>query len=120
MSASEHDIVFDAMGSHVRLLIGEPGAGMVPAPAAAEAARRFVMEFDAALSRFKPDSELCGLNADPRSTVPASPLLREAVKAGLAAAERTGGLVDPTLADEIEAKLRAALGMPIPMAEVVG
>ncbi len=100
---SEHDIVFDAMGSHVRLLIGEPGAGMAPAPAAAEAARRFVTEFDAALSRFKPDSELCALNADPRSTVPASALLREAVKAGLAAAERSGGLVDPTLADQIEA-----------------
>lgn len=100
---SEHDIVFDAMGSHVRLLIGEPGAGMAPAPAAAEAARRFVSDFDAALSRFKPDSELCALNADPRRCVPASPLLREAVKAGLAAAERTDGLVDPTLADEIEA-----------------
>jgi thiamine biosynthesis lipoprotein len=98
----EHDVVFDAMGSHVRFLIGEPGPGMAPAPAAAERARRFVTEFDAALSRFKPDSELCALNADPRGRVPASPLLREAVKAGLAAAERSGGLVDPTLADEIE------------------
>jgi FAD:protein FMN transferase len=98
----EHDVIFDAMGSHVRLLIGEPGSGMAPAPAAAEQARQFVVEFDAALSRFKPDSELCALNDDPRERVPASELLRNAVKAGLAAAERSGGLVDPTLVGEIE------------------
>lgn len=98
----EHDVIFDAMGSHVRLLIGEPGPGMAPAPAATERARQFIVEFDATLSRFKPDSELCALNADPRERVPASELLRTAVKAGLSAAERSGGLVDPTLADEIE------------------
>ncbi|MGB7587143.1 MAG: FAD:protein FMN transferase [Solirubrobacterales bacterium] len=99
---NEHDVVFDAMGSHVRLLIGEPGPGMAPAPAAAERARAFVVEFDAALSRFKPESELCALNADPRGCVPASELLRQAVKAGLSAAELSGGLVDPTLTDQIE------------------
>lgn len=99
---NEHDVAFDAMGSHVRLLIGEPGPGMAPAPAASERARRFIVEFDAALSRFKPDSELCSLNADPRERVPASELLRAAVKAGLAAAEHSDGLVDPTMADEIE------------------
>ncbi len=98
----EHDVIFDAMGSHVRLLIGEPGPGMAPAPAAAERARQFVVEFDAALSRFKPDSELCALNEDPRERVPTSELLRDAVKAGLAAAQRSGGLVDPTLVGEIE------------------
>jgi FAD:protein FMN transferase len=99
---SEHDVQFDAMGSHVRLLIGEPGPGMEPAEAAAERARRFVAEFDAKLSRFKPESELCAFNADRRERVPASALLRAAVRAGIAAAERSGGLVDPTLADEIE------------------
>ncbi len=98
----EHDVIFDAMGSHVRLLIGEPGPGMAPAPAAAEQARQFVVEFDAALSRFRPESELCALNDDPSERVRASELLRVAVKAGLAAAERSGGLVDPTLVGEIE------------------
>jgi thiamine biosynthesis lipoprotein len=98
----EHDVIFDAMGSHVRLLIGEPGPGMAPAPAAAEQARQFVVEFDAALSRFKPESELCALNDDPREVVSASELLRTAVKAGVAAAERSSGLVDPTLVGEIE------------------
>lgn len=102
MIISEHDVIFDAMGSHVRLLIGEPGPGMAPAPAAAEQARQLIVEFDAALSRFKPESELCSLNADPRERVPASELLRTAVKAGLEAAQRSGGLVDPTLVGEIE------------------
>ena len=99
---NEHDLTFDAMGSHVRLLIGEPGPGLEPAAEAAERARRFVLDFDAALSRFKPESELCALNGDPRDRVPASELLRQAVRAGLGAAERSGGLVDPTLVREIE------------------
>ena len=99
---SEHDLTFDAMGSHVRLLIGEPGPGMPPAAAAAEQGRRFVEDFDATLSRFKPDSELSRLNADPRERVPASELMRRAVEAGIFAAERSEGLVDPTLLREIE------------------
>jgi thiamine biosynthesis lipoprotein len=101
--SGEHDITFDAMGSHVRLLIGEPGPGLAPPALAAERARETILAFDAALSRFKPDSELCGLNRDPREAAPASALLRRAVRAGLEAAERTGGLVDPTLVGEIEA-----------------
>ncbi|HEY7255723.1 MAG TPA: FAD:protein FMN transferase [Solirubrobacterales bacterium] len=99
---AEHDLTFRAMGSHVRVLVGEPGPGMAPAAAAAEQAQRFVAEFDATLSRFKPDSELCALNADPRERVPASELLRTAFRAGLAAAEQSAGLVDPTLVGEIE------------------
>ena len=110
----EHDVIFDAMGSHVRLLIGEPGPGMAAAPAAAEHARRFVVAFDAALSRFKPESELCALNEDPRERVPASELLRAAVRAGLEAAKRSGGLVDPTLVGEIESAgyLASRAGVP--------
>jgi FAD:protein FMN transferase len=99
---AEHDVSFAAMGSHVRLLIGEPGPGQPPAAAAAAEARRFLVEFEAALTRFDPGSELCALNRDPRERVPASPLLRRAVAAGLVAAEQSGGLVDPTLTGEIE------------------
>jgi FAD:protein FMN transferase len=114
MTVAEHDVSFDAMGSHVRLLVGEPGPGMAPAPAAAEEARRFVLEFDAALSRFKPESELSALNTDPRGRVPASDLLRTAVRAGLEAAELSGGLVDPTLVGEIETAgyVSSRAGMP--------
>ncbi|MGN6276478.1 MAG: FAD:protein FMN transferase [Solirubrobacterales bacterium] len=99
---SEHDLTFDAMGSHVRLLIGEPGPGMAPAAEAAEQGRRFVEDFDRALSRFNPRSELCRLNADPRERVPASELMRRAIEAGVLAAEWSEGLVDPTLVEEIE------------------
>lgn len=100
---SFQDITFDAMGCEVRLLIGKPGPNAEPAATAAEAARRFILEFDATLSRFRPDSELCALNADERVVIPASQLMRDAVQAGVWAAELTDGLIDPTLVEEIEA-----------------
>jgi thiamine biosynthesis lipoprotein len=92
------DISFRCMGSDVRIMI-EGG----PDPeAAAAGARTWLEEFSARLSRFEPDSELTALNADPRTSVPASPLLCSAVGAAVWAAERTDGLVDPTLVGAIE------------------
>jgi thiamine biosynthesis lipoprotein len=100
---SEHEISFDAMGSRIRLIIGEPlDASRPSAEAAAESAHRWLQDFDARMSRFRPDSELCALNADPREAVPASALLCATVAAGLWAARRSDGLVDPTLIDAIE------------------
>lgn len=98
---SYHDLTLEAMGCEVRLLIGDPLPGSPPAHEAADRGRRFIQRFDAALSRFRDDSELSALNADPREEVPASPLLRRAVSAGIWGAERTGGLVDPTLGGAI-------------------
>jgi thiamine biosynthesis lipoprotein len=101
--ASELDYTFRAMGSDVRLLIGD--RLLANAPAALDAAdreRAFVWEFSDRLSRFRPDSELSALNGDGRTTVPASPLLRAAVGAGIWAAERSVGLVDPTLVQALE------------------
>ncbi len=99
---SRCDITFAAMGSEVRLIIEEPRAG-APDPAhAALEAQRFIENFNAKLSRFRPDSELCAMNGDPRPRVRASSLLRAAVDAGLHAARLSGGLVDPTLVHEIE------------------
>jgi FAD:protein FMN transferase len=91
------DSTFSCMGSEARLVL--EGA---PDGAAAEC-RAFLERFEAALSRFRPDSELCVLNAHPAPTVPVSPLLLVAVAAGLWAAARTHGLVDPTLVDALEA-----------------
>ncbi len=91
--AAEHDVAFACMGCTFRLLVGAPDAA-----AAVVAAQAQLAEMDARLSRFRPDSELSRLNADPRTTVPASPLLLATVRAGVWAAQRTGGLVDPTLA----------------------
>jgi FAD:protein FMN transferase len=98
------DTTFHSMGSDVRLIIERPLLPGLCAPAeAAVEERRYLEHFARRLSRFRDDSELCALNADARATVPASALLRAAVHAGVWAAERSGGLVDPTLVSEIEA-----------------
>ena len=59
--------------------------------------RSLFAEIERRLSRFDPDSDLCRLNADPRPSVPAGPLLRAAVAASLRAASLSAGLVDPTV-----------------------
>ncbi len=82
-------MAFRCMGTDVRLL--------APDSAGLDDAREWLASFDARLSRFREDSELCALNRDRRAAVPASALLRTAVRAGLWAAQRTGGLVDPTV-----------------------
>jgi thiamine biosynthesis lipoprotein len=83
------ELAFSAMGTSVRLL-GGPGAPL-------EDARRLIEDLEARLTRFDPHSELSALNADPRDTVPASAPLRDAVRAAIAGAAATSGLVDPTL-----------------------
>ncbi|HEX8741790.1 MAG TPA: FAD:protein FMN transferase [Thermoleophilaceae bacterium] len=92
------DLRFRSMGCDMRVLV-EDG----PDPrGAARAARARLDAIDARLSRFRADSELSRLNADPRATVPASDLLRVAVRAALWAAEASDGLVDPTLLGDLE------------------
>ena len=70
---------------------------------AVEDATRRLRGWHARLTRFDPRSELSHLNSDPRPRVPASPILCRFAAAAVAAASRTGGLVDPTLVGEIEA-----------------
>src|SRR4051794_13299031 len=66
------------------------------------------------LTRFDPESELSRLNHDPREQVPASPIMACFVAAAIEAADRTDGLVDPTLVTEIEAAGYAGdLGEPV-------
>jgi len=90
-----HELAFPAMGTHVRLLAWDPS--LLPW------ARAEVERLAACLTRFDARSDLCSLNADPRAVVPASPVLRAAVRAALAGAQRTGGLADPTLLGALEA-----------------
>jgi thiamine biosynthesis lipoprotein len=67
-------------------------------------------------SRFLPASELSRLNADPRSAVPVSETMARLAEAVIEAGERSGGLVDGTLAGEIEAAgYRRDLGAPLPL-----
>jgi FAD:protein FMN transferase len=117
-----HDLAFNAMGCEVRILVGEPLPGSPPADFATETGRSFIARFDAALSRFRADSELRALNDDPRPEVPASELLRRAVRAGLWAAERSDGLVDPTLLGAIVAagysESRAGVD-PVPLVDAL-
>jgi thiamine biosynthesis lipoprotein len=107
-----HDLTFTCMGCAMRLVAD----GADPAPA-----RDLLLAIDERLSRFRAGSELARLNADPRATVPASPLLRAAVAAALWAAERTDGLVDPTLLDALERQgYTASLGDAPPRADLAG
>lgn len=89
------DLTFDCMGTTIRLVVADEPTAL--------ACQEFLHDFDRALSRFRPDSELSRLNADPREDVPASALLRGAITAGLMAAELTQGLFDPTLTPALEA-----------------
>jgi thiamine biosynthesis lipoprotein len=90
--------VFRTMGTEIRVLVGGRRDSRLAEPDAVLAAvEDELVEFDLRLSRFRPASELSRLNGDPRNEVPASALLRGAVRARLWAAQRTGGLVDPTL-----------------------
>jgi thiamine biosynthesis lipoprotein len=104
------DAAFASMGCQVRLIAGE---------AAVADARRWLAGFDARLSRFRAASELCALNSDPRTAVPASALMRAAVRAGIWAARRSGGLVDPTLTDAVERAGYTATLAAGPRAELV-
>jgi thiamine biosynthesis lipoprotein len=101
--APELDYVFHAMGSDIRLVIGRPlRREAPPAAEAADREREFVVAFGRRLSRFAPESELSALNRNPGARVAASSLLRAAVNAGLWAAHRSGGLIDPTLVQALE------------------
>lgn len=101
--SAELDYTFHAMGSDVRLLIGPRLLQRAPTQLeAADRERAFVRGFAHRLSRFVPESELSALNRDARAEVPVSQLLRAAVSAGIWAAERSDGLVEPTLVPSLE------------------
>ncbi len=92
---------FDCFGGRCAVRVAD--ADPQVAAAAVRDARRTLLGAHRTLSRFDPDSELSRLNRDPRREVPASPLLRRVVAAARIAGVRSGGLVDATLVDAIEA-----------------
>jgi thiamine biosynthesis lipoprotein len=99
------DLSFPCMGSPFRVLAEGP---LDTEPEEAVVMARALLEgMDESLSRFLPGSELSALNRDPRTVVPASTGLRDAVRAALWAASRSGGLSDPTM---VEALVRAGYG----------
>jgi thiamine biosynthesis lipoprotein len=84
---------FPAMGTDVEVLIPSQDVGV------GHRVRELFQEREAALSRFRPDSELSRVNAAGGGIV--SPLLAEAVGAALLAAHATGGVFDPGLAVQV-------------------
>ena len=65
--------------------------------------RALFARWEEQLSRFRPDSELCRLNALAGRPVRTGPLLRAALRRALLAAEATDGVFDPTLGRDISA-----------------
>lgn len=94
---SERVVRFDCFGSSAAVLAGGPGCEAAVALAAAR-----LRDTHRALSRFLPDSGLSRLNRDPRTVVPAGPLVRRLAAAVREAGELTDGLVDGTQLDRIE------------------
>jgi FAD:protein FMN transferase len=102
--AREHERGFELFGTTVRILAGGERAEGAPPPELAIAAAEAVLRAcQLELSRFDPDSELSRLNADPEPSRLSSRLTAGAVSAAIHAAERSGGLVDPTLIGALEA-----------------
>jgi FAD:protein FMN transferase len=110
---------FACFGSNCTVIVTDAQAH--DAAAAVIVARRRLLEWHGEFSRFEPGSELARLNDDPGETVSVSPLMRRVVEAAVRAADATGGLVDPTLLDEIErAGYDAHFDHPgIPLAEAL-
>ena len=75
-----------ALGGSLRLVVTNPTS----LRAAKAAVDEVVNAIDQAASRFREDSELSRLNALPERDIKVSPLLAEAIAAGLRGAELTG------------------------------
>ena len=69
--------------------------------AAVPAVEKLFAEWEDALSRFRPESELSRLNARSGTPVRVGPILLAAVEASLEAARATGGLFDPALRHQL-------------------
>ena len=90
---------FTALGT-VNTVIVDDGAALPPAVAIVQAQ---LEEIDEVCSRFREDSELSRLNSHGGDgDILLSPLLEEAIVAGLDSAEMTGGLVDLTVGKCVE------------------
>jgi thiamine biosynthesis lipoprotein len=93
---------FASMGSTARVTLESEARDEATLDRQADAVRAVLEDVEAALSRFRPDSELNELNRDLRAAVPASPLLRHFALEVQSAGARSRGLVDATLLQPLE------------------
>lgn len=106
---------FDCFGGECAVAISGRGALGDPEDAVRTVRERLLTWHDR-FTRFDPASELSQLNADPRETVPVTPLMGRFVAAVVTAARTTGGLVDGALLSQIEdAGYRAGPARPVPL-----
>ncbi len=87
-------VCFPALGTTATVAVAGDDAVLADARAAVE---RELDAIDRACSRFRADSELAQLNRAHGRPVAVGPLLLEAVQVAVAAARRSGGIVDPTI-----------------------
>jgi thiamine biosynthesis lipoprotein len=100
--SAEAGLTFACFGSNCSVFV--IGSGDCGGPEdAVELARERLLDWHHRFTRFDPTSELSQLNADPRPAVPVSLEMAQLAAAAAGAAARTGGLVDATLVDQIEA-----------------
>ena len=98
MNAQVTTLDFPALGGKVLIQAEGPGSDL-----AVEEAREMVLDLHRRLTRFEEASELCRLNANSEQSVAASPLLLRFAEDVRLAGEMSGGLVDATLLDQVEA-----------------
>ncbi len=84
---------FTALGTTATVVVTDDAA----LPEAERLLRTGLDAIDRACSRFREDSDLAAVNRARGAETPVSPLLIAALRIALRAAERTGGLVDPTV-----------------------
>lgn len=90
-------VSFPAIGTTATLAVTD----REKADAAAEVLRAELDAIDRAASRFRPDSELCRLNAAAGASTAVSALLFSAIGEAIRAARLTDGLVDPTVGEAL-------------------
>jgi thiamine biosynthesis lipoprotein len=103
MSAAHESVRrFRCFGANAEVLVGGRSPSGTAAELAAMLAQGRLRSFHGRLTRFDPHSELSLLNDDPQLEVYASRLLRTLARAIVDAGERSGGLVDGTLVEDLE------------------
>jgi FAD:protein FMN transferase len=88
---------FRAMGTTISMLLPENQVEM-----GAKIVRTLFFEWEKALSRFLPDSELSQLNQQTGKPVAVSNLLYDVLASALTAAQATEGVYDPALLEQLE------------------
>jgi FAD:protein FMN transferase len=90
------------MGTEVSVQIAAAPGERLAAEAAAATCMAWLAEVDERLSRFRPESDVCRLNADAGRWHRCSDVLYACVERAIAAAHASGGLFDPTLLPRLE------------------